>query len=364
MPHPRALWRRLPIGLCALFALLLLAACGDSVTHPQSTLHPRGDLAKDLDHLFRITVWLALIVFVVVEGALLYAIFRFRGKPDDPEPTQSHGNTMVELIWTVIPAVVLAVVAVPTVQTILKTAEIPTTSPDGQPPLKIEVIGHQWWWEIRYPDLGITTANEWHVPVNRTLDLRMKSVDVIHSFWVPQFGGKRDVFPERETRLAFTPQATGAFPGACAEFCGTQHGRMDHYLMVDEPAAFDAWVQARRNDSVTVGMSAPSDSAAALMDPVVVAGEALFRAKGCIGCHTFASVKTMKGMPGPNLSGIGTRKMIAAGWLENTDANLAKWIQNPHQFKSGVFMRNKPETDPVITDAEAQALVAYLRTKR
>ncbi len=164
---------------------------------------------------------------------------------------------MVEIIWTIVPAVVLAIVAVPTVETIFSTARVPASSPDGQPPLKVEVIGHQWFWEFRYPDLGITTANELHVPVHRTVDLRLKSNDVIHSFWIPQFAGKRDLFPNRETRLWFTADTTGAYPGACAEFCGEEHGRMDFFVMVDTPEEFQAWVNLRHGDSLVAANGTP-----------------------------------------------------------------------------------------------------------
>lgn len=375
-------WRKLPLGLLAVLALVALAGCtgGD---HPQSTLDPKGDYAEIVDGLFMKTVYLATIVFVLVEAALLWAVFKFRGKPTDPEPAQTHGNTMVEIIWTVIPAVVLAVVAVPTVKTIFSTAKVPTVSPDGQGPLKVEVIGHQWWWEFRYPELGITTANELHVPVGRTIDLRMKSFDVIHSFWIPQFAGKRDIFPNRETRLWFTATTAGAYPGACAEFCGLQHGRMDFYVMADTPDDFATWKNNRLADTAmaptglpkpapapdttakpagatpTVVAAAPAAAPAEAVSADVAEGMKLFQTKGCIGCHTASAMSPMKGMMGPNLSGIGSRKMIAAGWLPNTDENLKRWLHDPQAVKQGVTM-----VVPKMTDAEVNALVAYLRTKR
>jgi cytochrome c oxidase subunit 2 len=372
MRHYRAPQRwRLPTALLAL-VLIGLAAC--TGPFPQSTLEPKGDFARTVDHVFMTTVWLAVIVFVLVEGALLLAIFKFRGKPGDAEPKQIHGSTLVEVIWTIIPAVVLAVVAVPTVQAIFKTAEVPAVSTDGKAPLKVEVIGHQWWWEFRYPELGITTANELHVPLNRTIDLRMKSVDVIHSFWVPQFAGKRDVFPNRETRIWFTPNVTGAFPGACAEFCGEEHGRMDFYLMVDSPEDFAAWTSRRDADStldsfglpkpLPVDTSAKGKGAVVAMadsalDPKVAEGQKLLATVGCTGCHSFNSKNPVKGQVGPNLSGVGSRKMIAAGWLENNDENLKRWLQHTQDVKPGVGMKIRP-----ITDAEAAAIIAYLRTKR
>ena len=367
-----------------LLAVLLTGLVACSGPFPQSTLEPKGDFASTVDHVFMLTVYLAVGVFVLVEGALLLAIFKFRGKPGDAEPKQIHGSTVVEVIWTIIPAVVLAVVAVPTVQAIFKTAEVPTVSADGHAPLRIEVIGHQWWWEFRYPELGITTANEIHVPLNRTVDLRMKSVDVIHSFWVPQFAGKRDIFPNRETRIWFTPNTTGAFPGACAEFCGEEHGRMDFYLMVDSPEDFASWTTRRQADStldnfgflksavapgavvpaaavkakaVPAAAMASADTVAA--DPKVAEGQKLVVAKGCVGCHSFNAMHPTKGIIGPNLSGIGTRKMIAAGWLTNSDENLKRWLQHTKDVKPGVAM-----VIPPISDAEAAALIAYLRTKR
>jgi cytochrome c oxidase subunit 2 len=380
MALPRALWRRhLPLGLLALFAVVVLAGCAGD--YPQSTLDPKGDFAELVDAVFMKTVWWATAIFILVEAALLYAIFKFRGKPNDPEPKQVHGSTIVEIIWTVIPAAVLAFVAVPTVQTIFKTAEIPASSPDGQKPLTVEVIGHQWWWEFRYPELGIITANELRVPVGRTVDIRMKTVDVLHSFWIPQLAGKRDLFPNRETRLWFTAKEAGEYPGACAEFCGLQHGKMLFYVMADAPADFDAWVARRMQDSVTVvpiAAAIPTDTvgpaadasaildtltvspmAQAAMDPRVAEGEKLFLTKACAGCHSLKAVGGPPVMVGPNLGGIGARRMIAAGWMRNTDENLKHWLQNPQEVKEGVLMQGY-----TLTDAEAEALVAYLRTKQ
>lgn len=384
--HLRTLSRRhLPLLLLGLVAVTL-TGCLDASQYPQSTLTPKGDYAEMVDKLFKTTLWLATLVFIVVEAGLLWAIYRYRGKPDDAEPKQVHGSTTVEIIWTVIPALVLAVVAVPTVQTIFETAKVPAASPDGQAPLRVDVIGHQWWWEFRYPELGITTANQLHVPVGRTVDLRMKTVDVLHSFWIPQFAGKRDVFPNRETRLWFTAKETGEFPGACAEFCGLQHGRMDFYVMVNTPEEFAGWVATRQTDSLLDRSGMPKPPAApvvdttakggkgdvtvaaapavpvapaAMADPKVAQGEQLFMTKTCIACHSLNSIGTPKGMSGPNLAGIGRRKMIAGGWLPNTDENLHRWIKTPQAVKEGVLMQV-----PEMTDAEVDALVAYLRTKQ
>jgi cytochrome c oxidase subunit II len=338
----RPFW--LVIALCLL--TLVLAACGPE-HYPQTTLHPRGDFAKIADHLLDITVWWALVVFVLVEGILIYAIFRFRGKPNDPEPHQIHGNTTVEIVWTVVPALILAAIAVPTVRAIFQTYATP-----GKDALTIEVIGHQWWWEFRYPEYNLTTANELHVPVGRTVSLRMGSADVIHSFWVPQFAAKRDVFANRETRMWFKAEVDGEYPGQCGEFCGIQHGRMAYRIRAQKPEEFQAWAAHMQ----TLGPKPPAAPAA---DPLYPQGEKLFTAKGCIACHSLVAVNAPKGMVGPNLANVGARSYIAAGTLKNTDENLAHWIREPQSIKKGVLMPNLG-----VTEAEARALVAFLRAHR
>ena len=364
-------WRSFAGALLLLTLFVVAVGSAQSVQYPQSTLHPRGDFALMVDKLFRTTLLWATIVFLLTEGALLFVIFKFRGKPDDPEPKQVHGNTMVEVIWTAIPALVLAMIAVPTVRTIFRTYEIPT----GADVLQVEVIGHQWWWEFRYPQLGLTTANELHVPVGRTVALKMITQDVLHSFWIPQLAGKRDVFPNRSTTLWFKAEEAGDYPGQCAEFCGIQHGRMAFQVIAqttDEFAGYVSRMEATGAVSPAAPAAPPADSTAAKpaaaapalttttlaatapAAPDTAAGAQLFMMKGCIGCHSLNATKPM-GI-GPNLAGIGQRLYIAAGWLKNTDANLANWIQHPQTVKHGVLM-----PDLGVTPAEAQSLVVYLR---
>ena len=362
--------------------VVLAAACSTSPEHyPQTALRPISDYARIGDDIQTTTFWWALGVFILVEGALVYAIFRFRGKPTDAEPRQVHGNTTIEIIWTVIPALILAAIAVPTVKGIFETNAIP--SGDA---LTVEVVGHQWWWEFRYPDLNITTANEVHIPVGQTVSFRMRTADVVHSFWPPRFAGKRDVFPNRETRLWFKAEEAGEYPGQCTEFCGIQHGRMAFRVKAQTPEEFQTWVAhmqtlgpkpaaaAAASDSVHTASAgakvqekqpqgaAPQDSGSTVKppappaDPAYAEGEKLFLAKGCVGCHSLNAVNAPKGMIGPNLANIGARSYIGAGSFKNDDATLARWIQNPQAMKEGVLMPNlgvKPE--------EAKALVAYLR---
>ena len=374
-----AAWRlsRLVIALC----LLTLIVIGCSSEHyPQTTLLPRGDFARIADDLLDTTVKWALLVFVLVEGVLVYAIFRFRGKPGDPEPHQTHGNTTVEIIWTVIPALILAAIAVPTVRAIFQTNATP-----AKDALTIEVVGHQWWWEFRYPEYNLTTANELHVPVGRTVSLRMGSADVIHSFWVPQFAAKRDVFANRESRMWFKAEVEGEYPAQCAEFCGIQHGRMAYRIRAQKPEEFRAWVAhmqtlgpkpppgakpgakpaagARTESGVRTasegGTVQQPGSAAGPQDPQYASGEKLFLSKGCVACHSLQAVNAPKGMVGPNLANVGARSYIAAGTLKNTDANLAHWIRDPQGVKKGVLMPNLG-----LNEGEARALVAFLRAHR
>jgi cytochrome c oxidase subunit 2 len=354
--------------LVTALCLLSVVLAGCSPEHyPQTTLLPRGDFARIADDLLDTTVKWALLVFVLVEGVLIYAIFRFRGKPGDPEPHQTHGNTTVEIIWTIIPALILAAIAVPTVKAIFQTNAVP-----DKDALIIEVVGHQWWWEFRYPQYNVTTANEIHVPVGRTVSLRMGSSDVIHSFWVPQFAAKRDVFANRETRMWFKAEVEGEYPGQCAEFCGIQHGRMAYRIRAQPREAFDAWAAHMQTLKPKPAPRASADTevrtasqGATIQQPSspqpaqgnsYAAGEKLFTTKGCVACHVLYAVNAPKGMVGPNLANVGSRSYIAAGTLKNTDENLARWIRDPQGIKKGVLMPNLG-----LSEADAKALAAFLR---
>jgi cytochrome c oxidase subunit 2 len=344
--------------------LLLLLGCAEN--YPQTTLLPRGDFARLVDGIFRTTVWWATVVFVLVEGVLLFAIFKFRGRPDDPEPRQTHGSTLLEVSWTIVPALMLAAIAVPTVKTIFKTSDYATGDV-----VQIEVVGHQWWWEFRYPALGVVTANEMHVPVGKTVNLRMTTSDVLHSFWVPQFAAKRDVFAKRHNPLWFKAEVTGTFPGTCAEFCGTQHARMMFRVVSQTPEEFAGWVAAQRIGSplvdggkVPVDSVLPADSAARAArlaaDSLGQAGLALFNGAGCVGCHSITGAVTagVTQMTGPNLSHVGSRGTLVAGLMPNNPDNLARWLSNPDSVKRGTLMKLPRK----LTDAEIATLVAYLRS--
>ena len=334
-----------PVGFSCSPLLVLLAAACSPEHYPQTALRPLSDFAKIGDDIQTTTFYWAVGVFVLVEGALLYAVFRFRGKPDDAEPQQVHGNTTVEIIWTVIPALILAAIAVPTVRGIFQTDAIPTGDV-----LKVEVMGHQWWWEFRYPDLNLTTANEIHVPVGQTVSLRMGTADVVHSFWPPRFAGKRDVFPNRETRLWFKAEQAGEYPGPVRRVL--RHPARAHGVpgagadARGVPGLGGAHADARRQArgrrarrrptrsgppapaAHTAGRpdkpGAPAKAAAAIRrrpprrprTPPTPPGEKLFLAKGCVGCHSLDAVDAPKGMIGPNLANVGARSYIGAGTLQ------------------------------------------------
>jgi len=333
-------------GLALVTPLVLVACAGDP--YPQSTLHPTSDSSQAIDALYRNIFWWAVFVFVVVQSALVYTIIRFRSRPGGPEARQLHGNTLVEITWTLAPAAILVAIAVPTIRTIFKLkGDAPADA------VQVEVVGHQWWWEYRYPQLGIVTANELHLPQGRPVALSISSADVIHSFWAPKLSGKRDAMPGRTTHLSFTPDSIGTFLGQCAEFCGESHANMRLRVMVDAPADFDAWVARQTAAPAAVDSS----------DALVLAGEAAFKkirdpgAHSCIICHTMAGVSG--GVAGPNLSHVGSRTTIAGGILPADSAGLARWLRNPMAEKPGSLM---PTID--LTDDEIAALVAYLQSRK
>jgi cytochrome c oxidase subunit 2 len=337
---------RRPKLLLALLLPVLAVGCGGEF--PQSTLHPTSDFGYEVDSLFRVIVWWAAVVFVVVEAGLFYIIFKFRERPGSPEPRRIHGSTLLEVAWTLAPALVLVFIAVPTIRTIM---DVSGRAPDDA--LVIDVIGHQWWWEYRYSDFNLTTANEVHVPQGRPVQFRMTSADVIHSFWVPKIGGKRDVMPGRTTYIAFTPDSTGTFYGQCAEFCGTSHAKMGLRLIVDSPTDFEDWVRREQTPPL------PAES----LDADAQRGLAAFTAvrdpgnHSCLACHVVEGVTY--GVLGPNLTHMGSRGTIAGGALPMTAEGLAEWLRDPLRIKPGSLM---PDID--LTEEEISALVAYLSALR
>lgn len=316
---------------------LLLLGCGGPF--PQSTLHPRSDFARAADTVFTDIFWWAVLVFVVVETVLLFVLVRFRHREGQAAPRPTHGHTLLEITWTLAPAVILVFVAVPTVRTIFATAgEAP---PDA---LKVQVTGHQWWWEYKYPDLGITTANEMHLPVGKPVQIAITSADVIHSFWAPRLGGKRDAIPGHVNHIALRADSVGDYSGQCAEFCGASHANMGLRVLVDSDAGFAAWVKAQQSSPVAPAKGTPAEQ-----------GKTIYSRSACLGCHTIQGVSP--GIIGPNLTHVGSRSTIAGGLFPNDSAHVASWIADAPALKPGVLMTRMK---PPLTDADIAALVAYL----
>jgi cytochrome c oxidase subunit 2 len=335
---------RVPV---VLLALLLVSACGGPFA--QSAMEPASEIAQRLQDLFEGIFWWAVAVFVLVEGALLFTILRFRaGRSGEPAaPRHVHGNTILELVWTLAPAVVLVMIAVPTIALIWEVDQ-PTDDPNA---LIVEVVGHQWWWEFRYPDFDIVTANELHLPAGRTIDLRLTSADVIHSFWLPRLAGKRDVIPGRENDLWFVADSVGTYIGQCAEFCGLSHALMKLEAVVETPADFETWVQAQ---SVAAPPLPETDPLAALAEE----GAAALMRTGCVACHRVDGTQA-QGILGPDLSHVGSRRTIAAGILENTAENMDRWLRDPTAVKPGSLM-----PDLQLSDDDIRSLTAYLSSLR
>jgi cytochrome c oxidase subunit 2 len=334
-------WRHL---LVLLLVALVVGGCGGPF--PQSAMQPASEIAQRLQDLFESIFWWAVAVFVIVQGALVFTVLKFRagrGQDGSDTPRHVHGNTLVELAWTLAPAVVLVMIAVPTIATIWEV-DRPTTDPDA---LVVEVVGHQWWWEFRYPELDIVTANELHIPVGRTIDLRLTSADVIHSFWVPRLAGKRDVVPGRENDLWFAADSIGTFIGQCAEFCGLSHALMKLEVIVDSPADFDSWVGQQGSPAASLEAGDP------LADLADEGKEVLMRA-GCIACHRIDGTSA-QGLLGPDLSHVGSRRKIAAGILDNTPENMERWLRDPTAIKPGALMPNLQ-----LAEEDVRSLAAYL----
>jgi len=326
------------VPLVLVAVLLLLTGCNGPF--PQSVFASRSDFATELDGLFWNVFWWAVAVFVIVELLLIVALARYRARPGVagmPKPV--HGHTLLEIGWTLAPALILVFIAVPTMRTIFSTAG---HAPEGA--LRVEVIGHQWWWEYRYPTLGLTAANELHLPVGTPVQLEMTSGDVIHSFWIPALGGKRDLLQGRTNRIAFRADSAGEYWGQCAEFCGTSHANMRLRAIVESDSGFQRWVDRQRGGPVTPAQGSPEEK-----------GQQIYRRSACIGCHTLTGLSSAK--VGPDLTHVGSRGTIAGALFPNTTESLHRWIQNAPAQKPGALM--PPQN---FSAEDLDALVAYLQS--
>ena len=331
------------IGL--LLALLLPATALASPDGPPSALEPASPASAAIADLHNFVLLIAAGVFVVVEGLIVLAALRYRRRPQDAgEPPQIHGNTRLEIAWTVAPAIIVVALFVLTLRA---QQNIDAASYSAEPgvPITVEVIGHQWWWEFRYPDFGITTAGQMVIPVGRIINLQITSADVIHSFWAPELGGKTDAIQGVINRSLLRASRPDDYYGQCAELCGVSHAYMRLVVTAVSEEEFAAWATSQAKDAVE-----PTEEAAQ-------AGQQVFQSAGCVGCHVIRGVPGAVGKTGPDLTHVASRPYIAGGILATTPYNLAKWLADPPAVKPGSLMPNLN-----LPPADIESLVAYLQT--
>lgn len=357
MSRWRYVWRLLP--LFAAFAFIL-TGCGKENL---SALMPKGPVAKDQFWLVTLSFAIMLFVLVVVFLIYIYVLIRFRKRKDQTEyPKQVEGSHTLEVVWTVIPFVLLIILAVPTIALTFKLDKDYSNDPNA---LQIKVTGHQFWWEFEYLNEKITTAQDLYIPTGRTVSFHLETADVIHSFWVPALGGKKDTNPGMTNMLYLKADEPGVYYGKCAELCGASHALMEFKVIAVTPSEFDAWV---------AGMKAPASANAALTG-AAAEGEAIFK-KSCIGCHAVPDRQTKAvtgGKLGPSLVGFADRKTVAGILLnekpEDFKKNLKEWLSDPQEVKPGNRMPNpkkvpgsRMEQDLGLDDRQIDALVEYLST--
>ena len=399
-----SLKRLVGAALLGVLAALLTGCNIVTPEHSQSTFDTLGPVAENQLFIFQVIFWAGLVVFIAVEGALIYMVVKFKRR-NDLDPAQTHGNTKMEIAWTIAPVLVLVVAAVPTIQGIFYADAGRFMDANGASianELQVDVIGHQWWFEFRYPHPvnpgeQVAVANEMYIPVGEPVVFLLDSVDVIHSFWVPKLAGKVDMIPNNDNAMWFEAYAPGEYFGQCAEFCGVSHANMRFKVVAVPRAEFDAWLLHQANP-------APEPS-----DPLAAQGKRLFRDAGCSGCHADSSsvIKLrddggrIAGRTGPILTHVATR-LTHLGMFRNADhefedaagarqlyvnsegipmnlntgqpfvndsilqANLKEWITDPESLKPGNLMSRdgEPYMDPMnrLTEGEIDALVAYLMT--
>jgi cytochrome c oxidase subunit 2 len=323
------------------------AAAPESPLSSTNIFAPASTPAKTIFGLSMFVLAVTAVIFVVVGSLLVYSVVKFRGRATDAgrEPAQVYGSTQIELAWTVIPVLIVAVLFLATARVIHAIQDAPKPAAA----LDVTVIGHQFWWEFRYPRLGIVSANELHIPASDPAHptptfLKLLSADTDHSFWVPELGGKTDLIPNRVNEMWLDPPRPGIYLGQCAQYCGTQHAKMLLRVFVDRPADFAAWVGAQQQT--------------AIQDEKVIAGKHVFETTSCINCHAVSGTAA-NGRFGPDLAHFMSRSTLASGAAENTPANLRLWIQNPDAIKPGSLMPAMK-----LTDADLDAVTAYLETLR
>jgi cytochrome c oxidase subunit 2 len=312
---------------------------------PSSVFQSVSTPAHDINTVAFFVTSITAVIFLIVAGLLTYSILRFRTRSGDDgrEPPQVYGSNPIEFAWTTVPVLIVFVLFLITARFVYSIQARP------QPPgaLTVRVIAHQWWWEFRYPVLGIVTANELHVPVSdlgspTPTFLDLESVDVAHSFWVPRLAGKTDVIPNKKNTMWIEPHVPGTYLGQCAEFCGTEHAMMLLRVVVESQADFDSWVATQKLPPK--------------VDPTVARGRQVFESTACINCHSVQGTAA-DGRFGPDLTHLMARETIGSGVAMNTRDNLRAWVADPNVMKPGALM---PAMG--LDNRDLDALVDYLST--
>src|SRR5229473_2734828 len=342
-------WKmRFAVQLIVLLYLPVAALAGpaDRSISPTNIFAPVSTPAHSILGLSLFVLAVTAAIFVIVFSLLVYCVVRFGKRADDDgrEPAQVYGSNQVELAWTVIPTLILVVLFLATVRVI---ASVQNAAPANS--IQVTAIGHQFWWEYRYPGHNVVTANELHVPVSdpehpTPTFIRLLSADTDHSFWVPRLAGKTDLIPNHPNSMWIDPHETGLYLGQCAQYCGTQHAKMLLRVYVQSRDEFDRWIQLQRQP--------------AFINDAVSQGQRIFETTACINCHTVSGT-VANGRFGPDLTHLMSRDTIAAGAAPNTPESLRLWIRNPDAIKPGSLM---PAME--LNDQELDALTAYLETLR
>jgi cytochrome c oxidase subunit 2 len=338
---------RLAILTVAHSSWVAAAETSSPFSSPTSVFVPAATPAQTIVDLSVLVLTIAAGIFLVVASLLAYAVVKFRRKRADAlrEPTQVYGSLQLEMAWTIIPVLIVVVLFLAAGRVIadIQKAELPESA------IEVSVIGHQFWWEYRYPRLGVVTANELHIPVSSAgrpapTVLTLMSADTDHSFWVPRLAGKMDLIPNHVNTLWMDPRETGVFLGQCAQYCGTQHAKMLLRVYVDSREEFDRWIERQRQLAQVPAASA--------------AGRLVFERTACINCHTVAGTAA-RGTFGPDLTHLMSRDTIASGAAANGHDNLRRWIRDPDSIKRGSKM---PAMG--LNDQELDVVTSYLESLR
>jgi cytochrome c oxidase subunit II len=403
--RPSSVFRKLAALMLGATAILLFA--GFDMDGPQSTILVEGPVAESQLQLFYVTLWVTVFIFLTVGGALAYAQIRFRARKTDDDsdpPEQTHGHPIVEVGLIIASTLLLVVIAVPTVRGIWYTYDVPESERDSA--LVVKVTGYQWWFKFEYPELGIVTANEMVIPTNRAIHIDLRTIDVIHSFWVPKLAGKVDLIPNRANHMWLKADRANYYWAQCAEYCGESHANMRFRVISLDGNEWNTWVANQQKDARTVAPAAAS--AAGLVDQprlqfvaaqpseedrgmagsdspfaywqfkqalpapgaenaaLIAKGRELFIQKTCGGCHQINGHAGAVGITGPSLTHFASRTTLAAALIDNTPANLRRWLDDPNGVKPGNLMwKTGGIGDPSkikLKEDELDALVAYLNS--